>query len=190
MCRAFNNNSIMTAYSILTRADYEDYLIRLYFGSESNPLSACVNRAYLDFNRTLHGIRTLNNAKELHGKTVNGLKGAIAKLKARLTNPIASAEFDDWHRATCNKLILFYKDYGYHLFVGQAQKWVNMTMKYVYTLGEERVSGFNHAYPYCHIPLDNIILGQLTKYNFLPLTCTWSRLDDYNEYLKRQVWVR
>ena len=70
----------MATRSILTRLNYEDYLLRLYFGVESDPLPACINRAYLDFNRTAHGLGKLANAEELHGKAVNILKEAIAEL--------------------------------------------------------------------------------------------------------------
>ena len=180
----------MTAHSVLTRADYEDYLTRLYFGSEDDPLSACMNRAYLDFSRTLHGLSKLKAAEELHSKAVDHLKEAVVELKARLVKQTDSTEFDNWHKATCQKLVSVYSEYSYHFFVGQAQKWVNMTLKYVYTLGEKRMSGFGQAYPYCHIPLDNIILDQLARYDFHKLACAWSRLDDYDEYLKRQVWIR
>jgi len=40
----------------LTRHDWEEYLIRLYFGNKSDLIILCINRAYRDLNRTLHGI--------------------------------------------------------------------------------------------------------------------------------------
>lgn len=180
----------MTTCSILTRTDYEDYLIRLYFGSNTDLLSACLGRAYLDFNRTLHGLKNLSNADKLHSKATNHLQAAITELQVRLPNPIDPTTFDNWHKDTCRGLIAVYSGYGYHLYVGQAQKWVNMTFKYIYTLGEERVSGFEPAYRYCHIPLDNIILDVLAEYSFPSLNCSWSRLDDYDEYFMRQAWIR
>jgi hypothetical protein len=74
--------------------------------------------------------------------------------------------------------------------VGQAQKWVNMTFKYIFTLGEQRLLGFQPFYSQCHIPLDKILIAQLTKYGFPTLKSAWSRIDDYNEYLGLQNWVR
>ena len=56
----------MTAKSILTRDDYEAYLIRLYFGKRDSYLLDCMQRAYRDFNRTLHGLRALESRQELH----------------------------------------------------------------------------------------------------------------------------
>jgi hypothetical protein len=48
-------------------------------------------------------------------------------------------------------------------FVGQAQKWVNMTMKYIFTVGEQRIPGFDLVYTYCHVPLDNILLEKIRE---------------------------
>jgi hypothetical protein len=55
----------MTAHSTPTRADYENYLVYLYFGSDQDLLKACINRAYRDFNRPLHGFGKFENADEL-----------------------------------------------------------------------------------------------------------------------------
>lgn len=52
-------------HSILTRADYEDYLVYLYFGSAPDLLTRCLNRAYLDFNRTLHGMGIVDSHEAL-----------------------------------------------------------------------------------------------------------------------------
>ena len=131
----------ISIYSKLTR-DYEDYLLRLAFNSnvESDPLSVCVDTAYLDFNRTLHGISKLTNGEKLHTDAVDVLMNSLAELRATLKAEIDQTTFDNWHEATCSKLISVYT--GSHtVYWGQAQKWVNMTLKYVYTLGEERISG-------------------------------------------------
>ncbi|MCX6067414.1 MAG: hypothetical protein NT121_16935 [Chloroflexi bacterium] len=61
---------------------------------------------------------------------------------------------------------------------------------HIFTLGEQRVAGFEPVYLYCHIPFDNILLEQLEKYGFPALNCAWSRLDNYNKYLEKQKWVR
>jgi hypothetical protein len=179
----------MSIYLKLTR-DYEDYLLRLAFGSnvESDPLSVCVDTAYLDFNRTLHGISKLKNAEKLHGDAVDVLTKSLAELKEMLKVSIDQTTFDNWHEATCAKLISVYT--GSHpVYGGQAQKWVNMILKYIYTLGEERISGFEAAYPYCHAPLDTKVIDGLAKYDFPALSCAWSRLD-YHEYFERQKWIR
>ena len=72
---------------------------------------------------------------------------------------------------------------------GQAQKWVNMTLKYVFTVGEEHIPGFGPAYAFCHAPIDNIVLGELTRYGFDCPRKVWSQFD-YGEYFKCQEWMR
>ena len=73
---------------------------------------------------------------------------------------------------------------------GHAQKWLNMTFKYIYTMGEQRLPDFGHLYGLCHVPLDNILIDALRRYDFPPLPCKWSKLADYDIYLDRQLWVR
>jgi hypothetical protein len=180
----------MPANSIISRADYENYLVYLYFGSNTDLLTACINRAYRDFNRTLHGFGGLENASDIYRLAVNSLVSSLESLKSIAASEISADIFDNWHKTTCESLISIFRSNGHHLFVGQAQKWVNMTLKYIFTLGEQRIAGFEPVYVYCHVPFDNILLEQLRKYDFPALNCAWSRLDDYGEYLEKQKWVR
>jgi len=181
----------MNTLSKLTRTDYENYLVYLYFGSDQDLLKACINRAYRDFNRTMHGFRKFEKAEQLYDEAVILLKGLFDSLKSLSSiTPMTAEVFDNWHRATCEKTTSLFEKKGFHLFIGQAQKWVNMTLKYVFTVGEQRIEGFSFVYPFCHVPLDNILLEQLEKYDFPALKCAWSRLDNYDEYLQRQNWVR
>ncbi len=100
-------------------------------------------------------------------------------------------KFDDWHQEACKRLADIYRECGYQWFaVGQAQKWLNMTFKYIYVMGEQRLPGFDHLYDFCHVPLDNILIDRLLTYEFPRLQCAWSRLNNYDTYLDRQHWVR
>ncbi len=100
-------------------------------------------------------------------------------------------DFDDWHRAACERLSAIYRECGYESFnVGHAQKWLNMTFKYIYVMGEQRLPGFGHLYDLCHVPLDNILMDSLRPYDFPSLPCAWSRLNNYDVYLDRQRWIR
>lgn len=174
----------------ITRKDFEEYLFRLYFGSDTDLIRACIIRAYLDFNRTLHGLWKIENAGAIKNKAIDLLKSQLHALKLLLAKPITSAQFDDWHKITCERLISHYKENGFHFFVGQAQKWVNMTLKYMFTFGDQRIPGYEKARPYCHAPIDNIVLQKLSKYGFPHLNCAWSRLDDFDEYINIQKWIR
>ncbi|MGO8794533.1 MAG: hypothetical protein ACLQLC_06900 [Candidatus Sulfotelmatobacter sp.] len=173
-------------FSRLTK-DYEEYLLRLIFGRDIS-LSACVSLAYGDFNRTLRGISKLPDADDLHTKAEKVLTDALTTLQARLATPMTQSEFDDWHKKTCDSLGAIYGDtFAFH--AGQAQKWVNMTLKYIYTVGEEHIQGFAPAYTLCHAPLDNTVLEELTRYGFDLPDKAWSQFD-YAEYFKCQEWMR
>jgi hypothetical protein len=133
----FARRKRMGFYSKFTR-EYEDYLIRLIFGVkvENDPLSVCVSTAHLDFNRTLRGIGKVQNGAKLHKDSVDVLTESFGKLREILKTPTDQAAFDDWHREACASLISVY-DGSFKVYGGQAQKWVNMTLKYFYTLGDE-----------------------------------------------------
>ncbi len=114
----------------------------------------------------------------------------FASIQAIKPSP-TQVQFDEWHRSACVELVKIYRSGGYRSFcVGHAQKWLNMTFKYIYVLGDERLPGFGHVYDLCHVPLDNILIAALRPYGFQPLGCPWSRLKDYDIYLDRQHWVR
>lgn len=171
--------------SILQRSDYEECLIFLYFGRNPDRLSLCREHAYRDFQRTLHGIGDSPKAEEAWKKADKTLNQALAKIQK--VSACTQKKFDDWHRATCEDLNAVYRRHDYKTFYfGHAQKWVNMTFKYIYVMGEQRLHGFAHLYDLCHTPLDKILIGALEGYGFEPLNCPWSRLDDYETYLDRQ----
>ena len=176
--------------SILRRSDYEDCLVVLYFGRDGDQLQLCLRRAYGDFQRTLHGIRRHPRAEEARNRANKALKEMFTEIQSAKT--YTQEQFDDWHRSACIRLAAIYSEFDYQSFsVGHAQKWLNMTFKYIYVMGESRLPGFSHLYDFCHSPLDNILITALNKhYDFPPLPCAWSQLKDYEIYLERQHWLR
>lgn len=169
-----------------TRQDQEDFLIRLYFGVKSDYLEMCIDRAYLDFNRTLHGIR---NHQEIYKSAKMLLTESIRMLSKNKSD--SSTAFDEWHKKLCITLCKHYADNGFvNYHIGQAQKWVNMALKYVFTMGEKRLPNYSYVYGFCHIPIDNIIINKLAAFHPPRLTCAWSRIDNYDEYMAFQNWVR
>jgi hypothetical protein len=178
--------------STLQRSDYEECLILFYFGRGENNLSLCRQRAYGDFKRTLRGIGNRDalpragEARQRANETLNEMFASIRDME-----PSTQKNFDEWHRGACERLAAIYRECGYESFyVGQAQKWLNMTFKYIYVMGEARLPGFDHLYDLCHVPLDNFLMNELRRYGFPPLPCAWSSLNDYDVYLDRQRWVR
>lgn len=179
---------VMQRFRNPTPADQFEYLLRLYFGSDSDRLSCCIGRAYRDLNRTLHGF-----AKVPKGVGIRARASAV--VRAFLTHlggtSLDQAEFDRRHQAACTELCSIYSAAGFAAFrVGQAQKWLNMALKYVFAFGQDRLPGYADVFGLAHIPLDNIILDELRGYGVPRLTTPWSRLDKYEEYMGIQHWVR
>jgi hypothetical protein len=166
--------------SILTRLDYlaflqylntststdEEFLIRSYFGMGKDYLQLAIRRAYRDFNRTLHGFGSLPEKDKIRATAGNQLEAAFRELWNYRSRVIHQAVFDSWHQFTSKKLIAVYLPYHFHFYVGQAQKWINMTFKYIFTLGERRLPGYQALYPFCHVSLDNILIAALAKNGF------------------------
>ena len=99
-----------------------------------------------------------------------------------LSTPInTQSEFDELHKTACYDLIASFR--GQTFTVGQAQKWINMTFKYLHLLDYPEVQ---KVYEYCHIPIDSYMLN-ITNYS---MSKPWSKLNNYCEYLEYQNWFR
>lgn len=120
-----------------------------------------------------------------------------------------NAEFTDWHRKKCDEIIgqmneatyeteipenkLMEKDFTY----GQAQKWLNMTLKYLWLL-DLLPKDFNSEL--LHVPIDSYIIeaAKAKKNDFeygLEIDNklsenSWSTWDNYDEYLKYQIDIK
>jgi len=181
----------MQTFHIPTPADQHKYLLRVYFGSTTDPLSGCINRAYRDFNRTLHGFAELAKGKGLYDQGSAVVRSFLSGL---VSSPGACSDqptFDAQHRTACVQLCDSYSTGGFADFrVGQAQKWLNMALKYVFVFGGHHLPGYTRVFELAHIPLDNIILERLRSYGVPRLTTAWSRITSYDEYMGIQNWVR
>lgn len=173
----------------LTQIDIEDFWIRCYLNPKENFIDAAIARAYRDFNRTLHGI-----GKEQTEVNHSGLKKEMVKIVSELLikNFNNQDDFDKWHEIKCKELVKVYKDILNHqFFIGQSQKWINMTFKYLFALGETRVFGISKNYRYFHFPVDNIIQNKFFKEEGIPkFKIAWSRIDNYSDYLNYQLRIR
>jgi hypothetical protein len=61
-----------------------------------------------------------------------------------------------------------------------------MALKYVFTFGEERLPGYASLYQFAHVPIDKMFLKRVPKLGGPGIHGPWSRLDDYQVYLKWQ----
>ncbi|WP_339841934.1 hypothetical protein [uncultured Maribacter sp.] len=174
----------------LTPKDIEDFWIRVYLNPKLDFRTACANRSYRDLNRTIHGMAK-NQSKEKYQKISKVLIGVSDELINMDFNDQIS--FDISHELKCIELIKAFKtNYGAIDFtIGQAQKWINMNLKYLFALGESRVPGITKNYIFFHIPIDNIIQDLLlhkSKISRIPVA--WSRMNNYDMYINYQREVR
>lgn len=161
--------------SILDEKLRENFFIRLYFDDKEGFYHAGIRRAFLDFCRTL---------KILNANRENVKQDAKVYLFERLCelnkNKLADQrEFDDFHKTSCDQLILIWSQ----LKIGQAQKWINMTLKYWLLFGDERITGIETNAQYFHIPVDSYVQKEMIKEKSPK---AWSTINDYDVYMKYQ----
>jgi hypothetical protein len=129
--------------------------------------------------------------RELYGQVTEELSAFFHAIRDDSTSLITQDKFDNLHQKECRKLASIYWESGYTKFyIGQGQKWINMTFKYIFTVGNQRLPGFDSLYPFCHVPLNKEVIWGLQKYGFPLKPSAWSRIADYEKYLSYQRWIR
>lgn len=169
----------------------EEYMMRLCFGQGCDFLELAVKRAYRDLAPTLRWTqgRGITEGRRCAGAAQLWMTQHLRALGAAPINDMA--DYDAWHRQTCDALVAWYRDAACVDFtIGQAQKWINTALKYGIILREARVPGFQHLSSYFHLPLDRATMTALCRYNCPRLRTSWSRLTAYDEYLAFQQWIR
>ena len=185
----------------------DDQLFYFVFGistkdTDENKKIKCVEKAYFDF------CRTISYKKGITPKEKNCYKKQIYRCIIELLEnyPLIKLRrfesFDEWHKEAIYKIIRISKG-KYKLFegskfltVGQAQKWLNMSIKYMEMMG---LLNDNIERELIHIPIDNYIIDAAKKldriselYSVVGLgiepnfRVAWSRINNYKEYLKYQ----
>lgn len=132
-------------------------------------------------------------------------------------------DYDKWQNNVCDSIINLYRmrlkirtkineTKGCDMTVGQAQKWVNMTVKYIWLVcSVYGTSDIFHYYEnlmkqekYFHIPLDHYILDYVklnciekdenlseeTKNGLTAIKRVWSAIPDFESYNKYQKALR
>lgn len=166
--------------------DILKFLKAAYFGDFSDCYKAACNRAYRDMNRTIRfGELSSNDREDLKKEVKEKLKDEI---KDNLNKISSQEEFDDWHEKVCDQIKEIYKEKGITLTYGQAQKWINMTIKYLYVL---EAKTFDGVFEYLHVPIDNYVLDiAKEELGVERIKEAWSKLDVYEEYLKYQENIK
>lgn len=149
-----------------------------------------VERAYRDFCRTIRkgekgineGIGDLTERKKKTAQTI------IDELSKMELSKMDFDKYNEWHDKLCEQIIA--NKYTY----GQAQKWVNMAMKYLIVLGDADVIAKEKL---LHIPLDSIIIDIALKNKLLTQKTlddnhftSWSGITDKKQYDAIQNEIR
>lgn len=172
--------------TILIDKDIVDSLRGLYFGSYSDLFYAVGVRAYRDFNRTLSfGDYPKEKRELLRASAIDSLHSAFDSLDQHsIPDQVA---FDAWHRKTADKLVRLYDEAGIAFSYGQAQKWINMTAKYLYIAGKRDFAGL---FDYLHIPIDKYIMDiAFDKFRLRKPRLAWSKWN-YDQYIEYQKALR
>ena len=165
--------------TILTEKDYNLFYKLIIYGNIDKPLLSCINLAYRDVCRTITGFSKYLNHDSVYKNAVDILNLNIEKLlKLNISSQIM---FDEWHKNLCDDLILCFEKQPFSY--GQAQKWINMTLKYVSMMEHKKVV---NIYEFFHVPIDNYIIIA-TDYKF---DKAWSRINNYDCYNIFQKWFR
>lgn len=187
----------------------------------------CAKRAYLDLARTVRYEYSSSKLEEMKSKKsseedkdkannfIESKNNLIKNICENILPPIEtkegeisfeSSDFDDWHKAKCEEIINFMNNsidksnteiLKEKFTVGQAQKWVNMTLKYLWLLN---VLPTGVEPEYLHVPIDSYIIeiayDNKNKFeNALGLLeekpkDSWSKLSKYEDYFKIQKAIR
>lgn len=162
-------------------------------------IRTCIWRAYQDFCRTLHGMRSVHGTDHVKNQAESIIE---TMLNQCISVKLEVDDFDNLHRITCNKIKEIFESI-ITFRIGQSQKWVNMSLKYMYFLHLANllitlspVDGLILEYnaKWFHMPVDNIVLedvriGALYRQN-VGTALPWSRTDSYDDYLRFQVALR
>lgn len=161
-----------------------DFLWFSYFGITPNcdddiKIQKCIERAYRDLNRTIaftysqsvldkKSDQTLSqDARSKYIEAKQAFKSDLIKdIKQEVTNlpeKLKEKGFREWHNDLCVKIVKHNPDVDdlnvrvlkNNLSYGQAQKWVNMTLKYMWLMGL-----IEDQKQLC-VPIDNYILREL-----------------------------
>lgn len=169
-----------------TRIGFKNMLYISYFGTEERSVRVFSWRAYRDLCRTLN-FKESGDKKKTNNIHLMFRRNICAVIEKSIINlPDKEKDFDLWHRESCQDIIKEANKAGLQLKFGQAQKWLNMTLKYMWLTGTEK-DKLSKLQNKLHVPIDNYILEELAAK--IPIKRGWSRLD-YDAYIQCQNVIR
>ena len=178
------SNRVPSLEYVSVSKDALEFLKYAFFGMTDSPYKSASQRAYRDMCRTLR----LGDADAAALRSAVG-RALETEITAALETGFSSQmQFDAWHEGICSNISRLYRSHSVDLTVGQAQKWLNMTMKYLFILDAPRIS---EVFYFCHVPIDSYIIDAAEKQLVLKRPDKpWSKIDSYEEYAEYQRELR
>lgn len=140
--------------------------------------------------------------KELFkAEVVEYLSDRIVEYLGTVRGSEDGGDFDGWHRGTCDAILEKSKrmileadtglmDEGRPFSYGLAQKWVNMTLKYMMILCRWNQE-FEIIHRIMHIPIDSSVLEAAKDLPGVPkMGSSWSAIESYETYRHYQEMLR
>jgi hypothetical protein len=160
-----------TMNQVSVDSDVLEFLKGLFFGAYINPYEAASRRAYRDLNRTIRFGNIEDVTREKIRKIIDEL--LETEIISIMQKKQTQLEYDNWHQMLSAKIIDEYDKQAIYFTYGQAQKWINMTLKYLYVLDPDKVDiNFYNL----HIPIDNYVFSVAQKeFDIKYPTKPWSR---------------
>lgn len=156
-------------------------------GDTGSRTKAAGRRAYRDWCRTL-SLKSIDS--DSRDKLRDEGNNIVISGLYELYGSANQEQFDARHLRLRDQLIRHYETYSLNLTHGQAQKWINMTAKYMVILEDEKAED---AADFLHVPLDNLVLQAAERDFDADLEhVRWSKMnsDDYQHYqleLRRRI---
>ena len=149
-------------------------LIAFYFGTtvatadvtSEEAIDGAARRAYPDLRRTLWGFGNHPERNVLVDWTLSSPNDFVNSL-AVVTS---QEDFDSKHEEWCTTTFEQFTEYehptrDFTFQYGQAQKWLNMTLKYLAVLNHPEVQ---RIYRYLHVPVDHYVIETAAKEKIAP----------------------
>ena len=200
-------------------ADYKreaiDFLVYSYFGIAPNySWDKCVKYAIMKAYGDATAQGAYNTMFKKDTKNIDALKKESADAKNKsailifdniegLFKGEIKKTFDSWHHDLCKKVVDNYskvKDVDIAFFTyGNAQKWINMTIKYICVLDAtlpDEVSGYHDYidkhFNEFHVPVDSYIIESIwvDKIIKLPIKENVDRVKEKYDSTKVEAWSK
>lgn len=176
--------------ALYARFKAEGYRIKRYKKLPVTSIPEIVRLAYLDVNRTLWGIDS-EQSQSLKQTGVSLIEHLLA------SPPKNQPQFDELHHRSCQQCLACVSPGGATIHYGQAQKLLNMSLKYLYNefaayYGNQNQFGFpdniEHLF---HLPIDRQTRNHLVgRCHFAdPTSLPWSQWA-YDHYIAFQNQLR